>query len=62
MTLTAPRLLTFLVSLVLLGLVAASLYWRLPIPRVGPFVAKHRHEIRMAAWAVLAAGVLSRRL
>lgn len=60
MTLTAPRLLTFLVSLALIGLAVASLYMR--IPTVGRFVASHRTEFFVGAWAVLALGVLVRRL
>lgn len=60
MRLTAPRLVTFVVSLVLIGLAIASLYLR--IPTIGRFVATHRTEFLIGAYAVLALGVLSRRL
>ena len=60
MKLTAPRLITFLVSAVLIGLAVASLYIR--IPTIGRFVAGHRTEFLIGAYAVLALGVLSRRL
>lgn len=60
MNLTAPRLLTFLVSAVLIGLAIASLYLR--IPTIGRFVAGHRTEFFVGAYAVLALGVLVRRL
>ena len=60
MNLTAPRLLTFLVSAILIGLAIASLYLR--IPTIGRFVAGHRTEFFVGAYAVLALGVLVRRL
>lgn len=60
MRLTAPRLVTFAVSLVLLGLAVASLYLR--IPNIGKFVASHRTEFLIGAYGVLALGVLSKRL
>lgn len=60
MNLTAPRLLTFALSLALIGLAVASLH--LKIPTVGKFVAGHRTEFFVGAYAVLALGVLSRRL
>jgi hypothetical protein len=59
MNLTAPRLLTFLVSAILIGLAIASLYLR--IPTIGRFVAGHRTEFFVGAYAVLALGVLVRR-
>lgn len=60
MSLTAPRLVTFAISLLLIGLAVASLY--LKIPTVGKFVAAHRTGLFIGAYAVLALGVLSRRL
>ena len=60
MRLTAPRLVTFVISLVLIGLAVASLYFR--IPTIGRFVASYRTEFLIGAYAVLALGVLSRRL
>lgn len=58
--LSSPRLITFLVSLVLAGLAAASLYIR--IPPVGQYVVGHRVGFLMASYIVLGAGVLLRRL
>lgn len=60
MSLTAPRILTFALSLALIGLAVASMY--LKIPTVGRFVASHRTEFLIGAYAVLALGVLTRRL
>lgn len=60
MSLSAPRTITFLVSLVLIGLAVASLYMR--IPTIGRFVAGHRTEFFVGAYAVLMLGVLSKRL
>ncbi|WP_133770811.1 hypothetical protein [Enterovirga rhinocerotis] len=60
MKLTAPRLLTFAVSLVLIGLAVATMYWK--VPTVGSFVAGNRTGFFIGAYAVLALGVLSRRL
>lgn len=58
--LTAPRILTFLISLALIGVVAASFYLRIPI--AGRFVTGHRLELAMAAYAILALGVVTRGL
>ena len=60
MNLTAPRLVTFALSLVLIGLAVASMYFK--IPTIGKFVAGHRTGFFIGAYAVLALGVLSRRL
>jgi len=60
MSLTAPRLVTFGLSLVLIGLALASMY--LKIPTIGKFVAAHRLGFLIGAYAVLAFGVVSRRL
>lgn len=60
MTLSTPRLPTFLASLVLAGLALASLH--VHIPTIGPFVAEHRLWMWIAAYVVLAFGVLFRRL
>lgn len=60
MSLTAPRMITFLMSLALIALAVASLYMR--IPTIGRFVASHRTEFFVGAYAVLMLGVLSRRL
>lgn len=60
MQLTAPRILTFIVSIVLAVLAIASLYAR--IPTVGHFVNTHRFWMMVAAYVVLALGVLMRGL
>ena len=60
MTLTPPRLITFLLSLILVGLAVASMYTK--IPNIGGFVAGHRTWILVAAYAVLALGVVARGL
>lgn len=58
--LTPPRLVTFLISAVLIGLAVASLYVR--IPMIGTFVVSHRTAFFVAAYVVLALGVVSRGL
>lgn len=58
--LSAPRLVTFLVSLVLVGLAVASLYWR--IPYVGRTVVAYRTWFFVGAYVVLALGVTSKSL
>jgi hypothetical protein len=60
LNLSAPRALTFLVSLVLIGLAVASLYMR--IPTIGPTVVKLRTWFFVAAYAVLALGVVTKSL
>ena len=60
LTLSAPRALTFLVSLVLVALALATLYTR--VPMIGGYVASHRAWFFVGGYAVLALGVLSRRL
>ena len=60
MNLTAPRLLTFAISLALIALAIATMY--LKVPTIGKFVASHRTGFFIGAYAVLALGVLSRRL
>lgn len=59
-TLSPPRLLTFLVSLVLIGLAVASLYTR--IPMVGRTVVAHRQWFFIGAYVLLALGVTTRSL
>jgi cadmium resistance protein CadD (predicted permease) len=59
-TLSAPRLLTFLVSIVLIGLAVASLYTR--IPMVGRTVVVHRQWFFIGAYVLLALGVTTRSL
>lgn len=58
--LTPPRLITFVVSLVLAGLVLASFYIR--IPSIGQFVGQHRLGMLAAAYIVLALGTVVRGL
>ncbi|KQP89612.1 hypothetical protein ASF60_19185 [Methylobacterium sp. Leaf113] len=58
--LSPPRTLTFLLSLVLIGLAIASLSLR--IPMIGPTVVKFRVWFFVAAYVVLALGVVSKRL
>lgn len=60
LSLSAPRALTFLISLVLVALALATLYTR--VPMVGVYVASHRTWFFLSGYAVLALGVLSRRL
>ena len=58
--LSAPRLLTFLVSLVVIALAVASLYMR--IPYIGRTIAAYRTWFFIAAYVVLALGVTSKSL
>lgn len=60
LNLSPPRAITFLVSLVLIGLAVASLYLR--IPTIGPTVVKFRMWFFVGAYVVLALGVVSRSL
>ncbi|CAO4136684.1 hypothetical protein [Methylorubrum extorquens] len=60
LNLSPPRALTFPVSLVLIGLAVASLYMR--IPTVGPTVVKFSTWFIVAAYAVLALGVVTKSL
>jgi hypothetical protein len=59
-SLSPPRLLTFLVSAVLIGLAVASLYLR--IPTIGPTVVKFRTWFFVGAYGILALGVVSKSL
>lgn len=58
--LTPPRLVTFVVSLVLAALAIASLYTRIPV--IGATIVSHRTWFFIGAYVVLALGVISRRL
>jgi hypothetical protein len=58
--LTPPRLATFGASLLLAGIAVASLYTR--VPMVGHYVAGHRIWFLVAAYVMLALGVVSRSL
>lgn len=60
LNLSAPRVLTFLVSVGLIGLPAASLYMH--IPTIGPTVVRFRTWFFIGAYAVLALGVVSKSL
>ena len=60
LSLSSPRLVTFLLSVILIGLAVASLY--LKIPTIGPTVVKYRTWFFIGAYAVLALGVVSRSL
>lgn len=60
LNLSPPRAITFLVSLVLIGLAVASLYLR--IPTIGATVVKFRTWFLVGAYVVLALGVVSRSL
>jgi hypothetical protein len=60
MQLTAPRLLTFIVSLIIAALAVASLYIRLPT--VGAWINGHRFWMMVAAYVILTLGVALRRL
>ena len=54
--LNAPRLLTFLASLLLVLLAGLSLRFHLPVGQ--GFVAAHRFSMAVAGYALLALGVL----
>jgi hypothetical protein len=58
--LTAPRLITFVVSVVLIALAVASLYVR--IPYIGRTVIAYRTWFFIGAYVVLALGVTSKSL
>lgn len=58
--LSAPRLITVAISLVLLGFVVASFYLR--IPTIGHYISGHRIGVLLAGYGVLALGVVSKRL
>ncbi|AWN39604.1 hypothetical protein [Methylobacterium durans] len=60
LSLSPPRLVTFLLSVILIGLAVASLY--LKIPTIGPTVVKYRTWFFIGAYVVLALGVVSRSL
>ena len=60
LSLSPPRLLTFFVSAVLIGLAIASLYLR--IPTNGPTVVKFRTWFFIGAYVALALGVVSKSL
>ena len=60
LNLSAPRALTFFVSVVLIGLAVASLYMR--IPTIGPTIVKYRTWFFVAAYAALALGVVTKSL
>ncbi|MDB5593279.1 MAG: hypothetical protein JWM36_240 [Hyphomicrobiales bacterium] len=60
MQLTTPRILTFIVSLILALLAIASLYTR--IPTVGLWIIGHRFWMMVAAYVILALGVVMRGL
>ena len=54
--LNAPKVITFTVSLILVGLAVASQYAHLPA--IGPFVAGHRFWMAVAGYILLALGVM----
>ena len=55
-SLNAPKVITFLISLVLVGLAVASLYVHLPAGQ--GFVATHRFWFAVAGYGLLALGAL----
>ncbi len=55
-SLNAPKVITFLISLVLIGSAIASLYVHLPAGH--GFVASHRFGLAVAGYGLLALGVL----
>ena len=59
-TLSAPRVLTFVASAVLIGLAVANLYTKAPM--VGRAVIAHRQWFFIGAYALLALGVTTRSL
>lgn len=54
--LNAPKVITFVISLVLVVVAVGSLYTR--VPAVGAFVTTHRFWIAVAGYVLLALGVL----
>lgn len=58
--LSAPKAVTFLISLLLVGLAVATLFVHVPV--VGAEVAAHRFWVVVAGYALLAAGCLMRGL
>lgn len=60
LNLSPPRAITFLVSLMLIGLAVASLYLR--IPMIGATVVKFRMWFYIGAYVVFALGVVSKSL
>lgn len=60
MHLTPPRIVTFVVSLILAVLAIASLYTR--IPTIGAWINGHRFWMMVAAYVILALGVALRGL
>jgi hypothetical protein len=60
MQITAPRILTFIISLIIAALAIASLYTR--IPSIGGWINGHRFWMMVAAYVILALGVVVRRL
>jgi hypothetical protein len=58
--LTPPRLITFVVSLILVVAAVLSLYSRLPV--VGGYIISHRFWIAVIGYVILMAGVLFRGL
>jgi hypothetical protein len=60
MKLTAPSMLVFIVALILAGLAVASLYTT--IPYIGHYISPRRFWVMTAAFALLAASVVFRRL
>ena len=55
-SLNAPKVITFLISLLLIGSAVASLYVHLPAGQ--GFVASHRFWLAVAGYGLLALGVL----
>ncbi|TAL78578.1 MAG: hypothetical protein EPN75_10710 [Beijerinckiaceae bacterium] len=55
-----PSTLVFLVSLILAALAVASIFY--PIPTIGHFFRQHGFWVLAVSYALLAAGVLLRRL
>ena len=60
LNLSSPCTMTFVVSLVLIGLAVASLYMR--IPTIDPTKMKFRNWFLIGAYVVLALGVVSKSL
>ncbi|MDB5642562.1 MAG: hypothetical protein JWN07_1879 [Hyphomicrobiales bacterium] len=60
MQLTTPRILNFIISLIIAALAIASLYMR--IPTIGAWVNGHRFWMMVAAYVILALGVVVRGL
>ena len=62
MGLSAPSWGTFLLSVILVGLVVAAKYFGVEIPVLSPIVKKSMFEVLLVAWGLLFLGTVIRRM